>query len=87
LIWQEFRAQVQIVNERLAAEMAAAGGDVRSLIDQLQNQLPSTTPGPLEPGKIASWERLFGATERGLFSEPLGTFEKLRPMGRTLSAM
>ncbi|HVB33841.1 MAG TPA: ATP-binding protein [Patescibacteria group bacterium] len=86
-IWQEFRTGFHSANERLAAEMAAAAADVRSLIDQLQNQLASDSPGQFEPGEISSFERLFGETENRLFSGPLGKLEKLGPTAKALSAM
>lgn len=86
-LWSEFRVRFQRANEHLASEIAVAGADVRLLLDQSRQQLTSITSDQLEPGKLASFERLFGEIENHLFSEPLGSFERLGPMGRTLSAI
>jgi energy-coupling factor transporter ATP-binding protein EcfA2 len=85
--WNEFRSDFQLANEHLVGEMVAAADDARSLLAGLRNQLASAAPAALEPGQLASFEHLFGELEQHLFSEPLGTFERLRPIGRSLAAI
>ncbi len=86
-LWREFRVRFQHANERLVSVMAATEGDVRSLIDRSRDQLISITPNQLKPGKTASFEDLFGEMENRLFSGPVGSFEAIRPLARTLSAI
>jgi len=85
--WKEFRANFQLANERLAGEMAGAWEDVRSLIEQLRNHLDSITQGEAETGAVAFYDWLFRDASDQLFGDPLGTFEKFRPIGRTLLAI
>lgn len=86
-IWQEFRTRFHRAGEQLATEMVSAGNDVCLLIDQLQNQLASSTPGSLDPGKTDSLEQLFGDMEKRLFGDPLGAYTRRRPLQKTLSAI
>lgn len=85
--WKEFHAKFQLANERLAGEMAAAGKDVCGLFAGLRDQLDSIAPDRAEPAAIASFDSLFHNMADQLFCGPLVTFESLRPMGRTLSAI
>lgn len=86
-LWREFRVRFEHANEHLVSEIADTERDVRSLINRLRDQLDSIRPEQLEPGKISSFEWLFGEMEAHLFSDPVGTFERLRPIRRTLSAV
>ncbi len=86
-IWSEFRLRFQRANEHLVSEMAAAGEEVRSLIDRMRAELSLSAADQLKPGQNSSLERLFGELENRLFSGPLGAFQKFQPMGRTLSAI
>lgn len=86
-IWKEFRAECQEANVRLVAEIESAARDLRSLIGRLGKQVTSTPTNDIQPGKAASLERLFGEMERDLFESPVGAFERLGSIERTLSAM
>ena len=86
-VWNRFRNRFQLANERLATEMAAAGEDIRQLMDRLRDQLASSTADPLDPGNVGSLELLFGDLENHLFSDPVEAFERLGPIARTLSAI
>lgn len=84
---KELFPELQRANEHLAAEIAAAAQSVCSLMDHLRNQFGSIAADQLDSRKIASFEHLFSETENSLFSGPLGTFEKLTPIERSLSAI
>ena len=86
-VWKRFRNRFQLANEHLATEMAAAGEDIRQLMDRLRDQLASITADPLDPGNVGSFELLFGDLENHLFSDPVEAFERLGPIARTLSAI
>jgi hypothetical protein len=85
--WNKLRKRFQVANDHLAAEMAAAGKDIHTLLDRLQEQLASAMTDELDPAAVSSFERLFGELEAHLFSDPMGTLEKREPIGRTLSAI
>jgi hypothetical protein len=85
--WKEFRARFQLANERFAGEMAGAGEDVCGLIERLRACLDSFAPREAEPATMASLDWLFHDAADRLFCEPLGTFERLGPIGRTLFAI
>ncbi|MGH6682067.1 MAG: hypothetical protein ACREDL_24750, partial [Bradyrhizobium sp.] len=53
----------------------------------MRDQLVLAAAERLDPGNVGSFERLFGDLENHFFSDPLGAFQKLGPMGRTLSAI
>ncbi|MGH9735178.1 MAG: hypothetical protein ACRD8A_11385 [Candidatus Acidiferrales bacterium] len=86
-VWKKFHDRLQLANEHLAAEMAAAVADIRILTERVRDQLAVTTPDQLDPGNVDSFERLFGELENHLFSDPMGIFEKVGPIGRALSAI
>ncbi len=85
--WKRFRDRFEAANEHLAAEMAGAAGDIRSLIGQLQERLSGAPVGELDPANADSLERLFGELETQLFSEPTRAREKLGPIRKALYAM
>ena len=85
--WKEFRVQFLRANERLAEDMAAAAEDVRGLMEQLRVRIASIASDESEPATMASLDKLFRDAADQLFCNPLGNFEKLRPVGRTLSAI
>jgi hypothetical protein len=86
-LWKEFRAECQGANERLVAEIEAAARDLRSLIQNLGEQIASTPTNEVQPRKVATLERLFGEMERNLFENPVGSFERLGSIQRSLSAI
>lgn len=85
--WKEFRSKFQLANERLVGEMAASWQDIRGVIDQLRSRLDSVTPDNAEPGTVAGLDRLFRDAADQLFSDPLGAYERFRPIGRSLTAI
>jgi hypothetical protein len=85
--WKRLRNRFQGANEHLAAEMAAAAKDIHTLLDRLRGQLASAITDELDPAVVGSFERLFGELETQLFSDPMGSCEKLAPIRRTLSAI
>ena len=85
--WKRFVSQFQRANERVAGEMAGAGEDVRALIEQLRDRLDCIEPGEAGRGAAAAFEWLFRDMADQLFCDPLGSFENLRPIGRTLEAI
>jgi hypothetical protein len=85
--WTEFRAKFQFANNRLAEDMAAAAEDVRGLLGQSRERVASIASDKSGPTTVALLECLFHDSVDQLFCDPLGTFENLRPIGRTLSAI
>ena len=86
-VWKEYCLGFERANQRFVAEMATADGHILSLVDQSWKQLASITNNQLETGSVASLEHLFLEIGNCLFSDPLGTFEKVSPIGRTLLAI
>ncbi|MGE5324096.1 MAG: AAA family ATPase [Actinomycetota bacterium] len=86
-VWKEFCLGFQRANERLIVEMAAADGHILSLVDQSWKQLTSITNNQFDTPSIVSLEHLFIEIENHLFADPIGTFEKLSPLGKALLAI
>jgi hypothetical protein len=85
--WTEFRAKFQFANNRLAQDMAAAAEDVLGLMGQLRERVASIASDKSGPSTVGLLECLFHDAADQLFCDPLGDFENLKPIGRTLSAI
>lgn len=85
--WKEFRTKFQHANEHFAVEMVAAWQDVRTLMEQLRSSLESVVPSEFDAGSVAALDWLYRDVADHLFTGPLGSFENLRPIGRSLAAI
>ncbi len=86
-IWREFRTKFQLANERLAGEMAASWQHLRELMEELRSRLDTIAPGDAEPETLAGLDHLFNNVADQLFGDPLGAFERFKPIGRSLAAI
>lgn len=84
--WNTFRHDLAAQDGRLAAELAAAWGDMTSLVQAVTTAPLAPASAELQPS-VESLERLFDEDGKRLLFDPLSAYKKRKPYERALSAI